>query len=65
MRERLSGERIDVLDDGGGFTCCKITWLCRKCRKAVFDMPAPLEAYDSFVPQTEGEETKEEEKSGE
>ncbi len=61
----LSGERMDVLDDSAGFACFKITWLCRECRKVIFDMPDPPEVYDSFVPQTEGEETKEEEKSGE
>lgn len=35
----LSGEAIDVLDDSSGFACYKITWLCRECRKMVFNMP--------------------------
>ena len=57
--------RIDVLDEGGiwgGFY--KTAWLCRDCKKAVFDMPEPY-TDDPFAPQAEKEETKEEEESGE
>lgn len=61
----LSGEAIDVLDDGSGFTSYKITWLCRDCKKMVFDMPDPPETYDPFAPRPETEETKEEETSEE
>lgn len=59
----LSGEAIDVLDDSSGFACYKITWLCRDCKKMVFNMPDPPETYDPFAPRPETEETKEEETS--
>lgn len=56
--------RIDVLDEGGIWSgLYKTVWLCRECKKAVFNMPDPPEAYDPFAPRPETEETKEEETS--
>ena len=60
----LDGDAIDLLSDGSGFTSYKIIWLCRDCKKAVFDMPDPPEVYDPFAAPAEDEETKEEEESG-
>ena len=59
----LTGDAIDVLSDSSGFTSYKITWLCRDCKKMVFDMPDPPETYEPFAPRLETEETKEEEES--
>lgn len=59
----LSGEAIDLLDDGSGLTCYKITWLCRDCKKMVLNMPEPLE--DPCAVRLENEAAKEEEESEE
>lgn len=56
---------IDLLDEGGIWSgVYKTVWLCRECKKAVFTMPDPPEAYDPFAAPAETEETKEEEESG-
>ena len=58
--------RIDVLDEGGIWSgLYKTAWLCRDCKKAVFNMPDPPEIYEPFAPRPEAEETKEEETSEE
>lgn len=61
----VDGSAIPIINEGslwGGYY--KTTWLCRACKKAVFDMPDPPEVYDPFAAPAEDEETKEEEESG-
>lgn len=53
------------LESEGAFTMYKTVWLCRDCKKMVFDMPDPPEVYDPFAAPPETEETKEEETSEE
>ena len=53
------------LESEGVFTMYKTVWLCRDCKKMIFDMPDPPETYDPFAPRPEAEETKEEEASEE
>lgn len=61
----LDGNAIDICNEGGAFSgYYKIVWLCRECRKMVFDTPEPLGACDPFAAPAETEETKEEEESG-
>lgn len=57
-----SKETIDLATEGT-LTMYKTVWLCRDCKKMVFDMPDPPETYDPFAPRPETEETKEEETS--
>lgn len=61
----LDGDAIDLLDNGSGFTSYKITWLCRDCKKIVFDMPKPPETAESFSQRIaeRSENTQEEEES--
>lgn len=61
----LDGAAIDLLDNGSGFTSYKITWLCRDCKKMVFDMPEPPETAESFSQRIaeRSENTQEEEES--
>ena len=66
FRSLDGADRIDLLDEGGIWSgLYKTVWLCRECKKAVFTMPDPPEAYDPFDAPAETEETKEEEESGE
>lgn len=45
----LSGEAIDVLDEGSIWSgLYKTVWLCRECKKAVFHMPEPSNDADIF-----------------
>ena len=61
-----SAGRIDVQDEGSIWSgLYKTTWLCRDCKKAVFNMPDPPEDYSPFAAPAETEETKEEEESEE
>lgn len=64
----LDGEAVNLLDEGGIWSgLYKTVWLCRDCKKAVFDMPDPPEelySYSFAVP-AEAKETKEEETSEE
>ncbi len=56
------------IDTQGDFTKYRITWLCRNCKKMVFDMPEFGEnpwAAGSFSERLISEEMKEEEQSGE
>ena len=38
------------LADEGAFTKYKTVWLCRDCKKMVFNMPDPPAVYDPFAP---------------
>ena len=53
-------ERLAVCDEGG-FISYKTVWLCRDCKKMVFDMPKPPEVYDPFPSRDAEEATKEQE----
>jgi len=57
-------ERLQLCDEGG-FTSYKTVWLCRDCKKMVFNMPDPPTVYDPFADTSETEKTKEEEESEE
>lgn len=64
LRGLDSTGRIDVLDEGSTWSGrYKTVWLCRDCKKAIFHMPDPPEVFESMAPQSEAEETKEEETS--
>ncbi len=66
LRGLDSAGRIDLLDEGGIWSgLYKTTWLCRDCKKAVFNMPDPPEYEDNFALRAaeHAEETKEEEES--
>ena len=43
------------LESEGVFTMYKTVWLCRDCKKMIFDMPDPPETYDPFAPRPEAE----------
>jgi len=61
----LDGDDLRI-DTQGDFTMYRVTWLCRECKKLVFDMPEPEEdrwSVDRFSEQSSSEETKEEEQS--
>jgi len=61
----LDGDALRI-DTQGDFTMYRITWLCRDCKKMVFDMPEPGEdpwSIDRFGERINSEETKEEEQS--
>jgi len=60
----LDGDSIDVLNEGSFLTAYyKTTWLCRDCKKTVFDMPDPPAVYNPSAGLSETDETKEEEES--
>lgn len=62
----LDGDAVDVLDEGGAFSCYKTVWLCRECGKMVFDIPASERVYDYPGPQEdEAAETTQEEGTSE
>ena len=61
----LDGNALDLLDEGDPWGVYKTVWLCRDCKKAVFNMPDPPEDYGPFAAPAETEETKEEEESEE
>ena len=61
----LDGDAMDLLDEYSGWSRYKTVWLCRDCKKAVFNMPDPPEDYGPFAAPAETEETKEEEESEE
>lgn len=64
----LSGDIIDILDDGAGLAAFKIAWLCRDCKKMAFNAPVPEDgdgsARGAFTASGQVDETKEEEESG-
>ena len=60
--------KIDVLDEGGIWSgLYKTAWLCRECKRAVFNMPDPPEYGDSFSARLDeySKNAQEEEESGE
>ncbi|MCI9120864.1 MAG: hypothetical protein HFG00_04970 [Oscillibacter sp.] len=61
----FAGSAADVLNEGSVWSGrYKTVWLCRNCKKAVFDMPEE-ESFVFLTDRLEAEETKEEEESGE
>lgn len=61
----LDGDAMDLLDEYSGWSRYKTVWLCRDCKKAVFNMPDPPEDSGPFAAPAETEEKKEEEESEE
>ena len=61
----LDGNAMDLLDEYSAWNRYKTVWLCRDCKKMVFNMPDPPEDSGPFAAPAETEETKEEEESEE
>lgn len=66
LRGLGTADMIDVLDEGGAWEgCYKTIWLCRDCKKMVFDVTDALEHREPLTAQPNTEETKKEETSEE
>lgn len=63
----LNGDAMDLLDEYSAWSCYKTAWLCRECKKMIFNMPDPPETPDQFAQHMEerrSQNTQEEEESG-